>query len=155
MQEEIHRRLRALPAVHEVITRLEDETEFSPFLTNERSVARLTQCVRQVLQSTRENINRTISDLSFEEFEVSLWRWIKNELLQKLTNAESSLRRVINASGVVLHTNCGRALLAPEVARFVAEQAERYSNLELNIETGERGSRYIHVEGLLCCLTGA
>lgn len=154
MEQEIQRRLRALPAVHEVISRLEDEVEFSPFMTNERWLSRLTQCVRQVLQSARENVNRNFTD-TFEEYEASLWPSLINELVQKLTSVESSLRRVINATGVVLHTNCGRALLAPEVARVVAEQAERYSNLELNIETGERGSRYVHVEELLCHLTDA
>jgi len=154
VQQEIHRRLRALPAVHEVISRLEEETEFSPFMTNKGWLPRLTQCVRQVLQSARENINR-ISSGSFEEFEAFLWPWLIKEILQKLTSTQTSLQRVINATGVVLHTNCGRALLAPDVARFVADQAERYSNLELNIETGERGSRYVHVEELLCRLTGA
>jgi L-seryl-tRNA(Ser) seleniumtransferase len=154
VDQEKQRRLRTLPAVHEVISRLEHEEEFSPFLTNERPLPRLTQGVRQVLQKARENVNRNFTD-SFAEFEISLWSWLKTQLLQELTHPETSLRRVINGTGVVLHTNCGRALLAPEVARFVAEQAERYSNLELNIETGERGSRYVHVEELLCHLTGA
>lgn len=66
-----------------------------------------------------------------------------------------SLRRVINGTGVVLHTNLGRSLLAPAAARRVAEVAQSYSNLELDLETGERGSRYAHVESLLCRLTGA
>ncbi|MDR3541349.1 MAG: L-seryl-tRNA(Sec) selenium transferase [Desulfosporosinus sp.] len=154
MDQEKQRRLRALPAVHEVISRLEYEAEFSPFLANRRQLPRITRGVRQVLQKARENVNREFTD-SFDEFESSLWTWLKNQLLQVLNHPETSLRRVINATGVVLHTNCGRALLAPEVARFVAEQAERYSNLELNIETGERGSRYVHVEALLCHLTGA
>ncbi|AET70258.1 seryl-tRNA(Sec) selenium transferase [Desulfosporosinus orientis DSM 765] len=154
MQQEIHRRLRALPAVHEVISRLEDDKEFGPFMTNERSLPRVTRCVRQVLQNARETINETITN-SFEEFEASLWSTLRKEILEKLKTVETSLQRVINATGVVLHTNCGRALLAPEVARFVAEHAERYSNLELNIKSGERGSRYVHVEELLCRLTGA
>jgi len=154
VDQEKQRRLRALPAVHEVISRLELETEFSPFLTNERQLPRLTQGVRQVLEKARKNVNRNLAD-SFEEFESSLWSWLKSQLLLELTCPETSLRRVINATGVVLHTNCGRALLAPSVARFVAEQSERYSNLELNIETGERGLRYDHVEALLCDLTGA
>lgn len=154
MDQEKQRRLRALPAVHEVISRLEQEEELRPFLTNERQLPRLTQGVRQILQKARENVNRNFTD-SFAEFEISLWSWLKTQLLKELTHPETSLRRVINGTGVVLHTNCGRALLAPEVARFVAEQAERYSNLELNIETGERGSRYVHVEELLCHLTGA
>ncbi len=66
-----------------------------------------------------------------------------------------SLRRVINGTGVVLHTNLGRSLLAPAAARRAAEIAQSYSNLELDLETGERGSRYVHVESLLCSLTGA
>jgi L-seryl-tRNA(Ser) seleniumtransferase len=154
VDQEKQRRLRTLPAVHEVISRLEHDDEFSPFLTNERQLPRFTQEVRQVLQKARENVNRNYTD-SFAEFESSLWSWLKSQLLKELKRPETSLRRVINGTGVVLHTNCGRALLAPEVARFVAEQAERYSNLELNIESGERGSRYDHVEELLCHLTGA
>lgn len=154
MDQEKQRRLRTLPAVHEVISRLEQEEEFRPFLTNERQLPRLTQGIRQVLQRARETISRDLTD-SLAEFEASLWPWLKTSLIQELTRPETSLRRVINGTGVVLHTNCGRALLAPEVARYVAEQAERYSNLELNIETGERGSRYDHVEELLCHLTGA
>ncbi|MDQ7096201.1 L-seryl-tRNA(Sec) selenium transferase [Desulfosporosinus sp. PR] len=154
MEEEKQRRLRALPAVHEVLAQLETEAEFSPFLANKRDLPRLTHCVRQVLQKARENVYRNISS-SFADYESALWPWLKKELLQVLMFPETSLRRVINATGVVLHTNCGRALLAPEAARHVAAQAERYSNLELNIETGERGSRYVHVEQLLCQLTGA
>jgi len=154
VDQEKQRRLRTLPAVHEVISRLEQEEEFSPFLTNERQLPRLTQEIRQVLQKARETINLNHTD-SFAEFENSLWSWLKIQLLQELTQPQTSLRRVINGTGVVLHTNLGRALLAPEVARFVAEQAEKYSNLELNIETGERGSRYVHIEELLCQLTGA
>ena len=154
MDQEKQRRLRTLPAVHEVLYRLEQAEEFRPFLMKEKQLPRLTQGVRQVLQKARENINGNFTD-SFAEFENSLWSWLKTQLLQELTHPDTSLRRVINGTGVVLHTNCGRALLAPKVARFVADQAERYSNLELNIETGERGSRYVHVEELLCHLTGA
>lgn len=154
MDQEKQRRLRELPAVHDVISRLYDEPEFGPFLTNERQLSRLTKCVRQVLQNARENVCEN-SRGTFEEYAASLWSWIKNQLMKELTRSELSLRRVINATGVVLHTNCGRALLAQEVSRFVAEQAERYSNLELNLESGERGSRYVHVEALLCDLTGA
>ncbi|MGI6119359.1 MAG: L-seryl-tRNA(Sec) selenium transferase [Desulfosporosinus sp.] len=154
MDQEKQRRLRTLPAVHEVISRLEQDREFSPFLTNERQRLRLTHGVRQVLQKARENVNQIFSD-SFAEFENSLWPWLKTQLLKELTCPVHSLQRVINGTGVILHTNCGRALLAPEVAHYVAELAARYSNLELNIKTGERGSRYVHVEELLCHLTGA
>jgi L-seryl-tRNA(Ser) seleniumtransferase len=75
------------------------------------------------------------------------------ELLAEL--ARPSLRGVINATGVILHTNLGRAPLAAGAREAVARAAEGYSNLELDLESGERGSRHAHVEGLLTELTGA
>jgi L-seryl-tRNA(Ser) seleniumtransferase len=75
------------------------------------------------------------------------------ELLAELER--SSLRRVINATGVILHTNLGRAPLAASAREAVNRAAQGYSNLELDLKSGERGSRHAHVEGLLCELTGA
>ena len=66
-----------------------------------------------------------------------------------------SLRRVLNATGVVVHTNLGRAPLARAARQAVARTARGYSNLELDLSTGARGSRHVHVERLLCELTGA
>jgi L-seryl-tRNA(Ser) seleniumtransferase len=65
------------------------------------------------------------------------------------------LRRVLNATGVVVHTNLGRAPLAVEAQAAVARIAAGYSNLELDLSSGERGSRHDHVEELLRELTGA
>jgi L-seryl-tRNA(Ser) seleniumtransferase len=75
------------------------------------------------------------------------------ELLEQLDRP--SLRRVINATGVIVHTNLGRAPLAGPARAALAEAAAGYSNLELDLESGERGSRHSHVEALLCELTGA
>jgi L-seryl-tRNA(Ser) seleniumtransferase len=66
-----------------------------------------------------------------------------------------SLRRVLNATGVIVHTNLGRAPLAPEALARVEEAARGYSNLELDLEAGARGSRQDHVAALLGRLTGA
>jgi L-seryl-tRNA(Ser) seleniumtransferase len=66
-----------------------------------------------------------------------------------------SLRRVLNATGVVVHTNLGRAPLASAARAAVAAAAEGYSNLELDLATGERGSRHAHVVALLREVTGA
>jgi L-seryl-tRNA(Ser) seleniumtransferase len=74
------------------------------------------------------------------------------ELLVELE--QPSLRRVINATGVVLHTNLGRAALADEARRAVADAAG-YTNLEYQLDTGERGTRHAHVQQLLCELTGS
>jgi L-seryl-tRNA(Ser) seleniumtransferase len=72
-----------------------------------------------------------------------------------VTLERPSLRRVINATGVILHTNLGRAPLPASAREAVARAADGYSNLELDLDTGERGSRHAHVEDLLRELTGA
>jgi L-seryl-tRNA(Ser) seleniumtransferase len=71
------------------------------------------------------------------------------------SRSAASLVRVINATGVVVHTNLGRAPLPAEVARRVAEVAAAYSNLELDLATGERGERETHLEGRLRAILGA
>ena len=69
--------------------------------------------------------------------------------------AANSLRPVINASGVVVHTNLGRSPLAEQAEAAIRAVATGYSNVEFDLESGERGTRYSHVEGLICELTGA
>ncbi len=66
-----------------------------------------------------------------------------------------SLQPVINATGVIIHTNLGRALLSRRAQQALLQAASAYSNLEYNLEQGERGSRYVHAADLLCQLTGA
>ena len=66
-----------------------------------------------------------------------------------------SLRPVINATGIIVHTNLGRSRLAEDALRAVVEVAGNYSTLEYDVETGERGSRHSHVERLICDVTGA
>jgi L-seryl-tRNA(Ser) seleniumtransferase len=75
------------------------------------------------------------------------------ELLDDL--GRPSLRRAINATGVILHTNLGRAPLAAPALDAIAGVAHGYCNLELDLREGTRGSRHDHVERLLCELTGA
>jgi L-seryl-tRNA(Ser) seleniumtransferase len=77
-------------------------------------------------------------------------------LRQELATARAPhLRRVLNATGVIVHTNLGRAPLAAAALEQVAESARGYSNLEYDLEAGGRGSRQAHVAELLCRLTGA
>ena len=81
--------------------------------------------------------------------------WVRTIESALRDSIRPSLRRVINATGVVLHTNLGRAPLAEAAIRAIGHVAEGFSNLEYDIETGARGSRYSHCVGLLRQLTGA
>ncbi len=81
---------------------------------------------------------------------------IQQQVLERLQKADSaSLTRVINATGVVIHTNLGRAPLAEEAIQAMVEVARRYNNLEFDVLQGERGSRHSHVRDLLQNLSGA
>lgn len=107
------------------------------------------QAARQVLAAQRETIQRSLStDVSIETLEAEVIRTVES-------SSRPSLRKVINATGVVLHTNLGRAPLAQEALRQVLEVAGGYSNLEYDLEKGSRGRRDSHTEQLFRELLGA
>lgn len=107
------------------------------------------QAVREGIQQRREAILQgAASDGAIE----SLFPWIE-ERLAGLSGF--SLRPVINATGIVVHTNLGRSVLSREVLEHVCRIAGGYSTLEYDIEKGKRGKRYVHVQRLLRDITGA
>ena len=113
--------------------------------------ARVVEGLRSVIADVRERVSAGTDVVGIEQPELYA-REVEVQLAQK---DEPSLRAVINATGVVLHTNLGRAPL-PAVAReAMARAAHGYSNLEFDLEEGKRGSRYDHCVSLLCDLTGA
>lgn len=108
------------------------------------------EAVRQELDELRRGM------LSGEIQEVPEAEELERRILDRARrNAMPSLRGVINGTGVVLHTNLGRACLSEEAARAAYDVARSYSTLEYDVEKGARGLRYTHVEPLLCRLTGA
>lgn len=110
------------------------------------------RAIHMVLDQLRSAIGEG-KDIHDEDLEVeSVARRVLEELKQI---SRPSLRPVINATGVVIHTNLGRSLLAERVLRRFRPLSGGYSNLEYDLEAGKRGSRYVHVEGLLMELTGA
>ena len=100
---------------------------------------------------------RTVIDRAREEIRAGVDPGDLAERLQRELRAARtpSLRRVLNATGVIVHTNLGRAPLAEEALAQVVESARGYSNLELDLSSGTRGSRQDHVAALLRRLTGA
>jgi L-seryl-tRNA(Ser) seleniumtransferase len=112
----------------------------------------LKDLVAEFLDLCREEIRAGIvtdeSALSFATLAARAGAYVR-------ARSRPHFRRVVNATGVVIHTNLGRSILAAEAVAAVAEGCRHYSNLEMDLDTGQRGSRYSHVEKLLCRLTGA
>lgn len=108
----------------------------------------LVSVIRQRLESERLSVAAGKPCASLDDIVASVVNQL--ETLEKPT-----LRRVVNASGVILHTNLGRAPISQEALATMKAVSEGYSNLEFKLESGVRGSRHVHVEGLLCQLTGA
>jgi L-seryl-tRNA(Ser) seleniumtransferase len=150
MQAVRHELLRHLPSVDGLAQACRSGNGSGnplPKLLLEAARAVLERKRRQVLAATT-NEELSAIDLRHEalQAEVSIW------LMQ---TQQSHLRRVINATGVILHTNLGRALLSQAAVENVALLASHYSNLEYDLEHGQRGDRYVAVVGLLQRLTGA
>jgi len=140
--------LRRLPAVSLLLN-----TEPLASEAAGKAQAEVTAACRQAIDEVRAEILRGAEPGSEELLDVGAIAVRAARILAE--RSRPHLRRVINATGVVLHTNLGRSLLAGVAVANMAAVAESYSNLELDLATGERGSRYSHVEDLLIRLTGA
>jgi len=114
-----------------------------------------------VVDAVREeidNIRKKIVDLKEDiddNFKIDYRRLIDDIIENINGKKQMHLKKVINATGVVLHTNLGRALLSESIMDQISNVANNYSTLEFDIDTGKRGSRYSHVEDVLVKLTGA
>ncbi len=80
---------------------------------------------------------------------------VQSTMTRLFADVRPSLQPVINATGVIIHTNLGRALLSQRAREAMWQAASTYSNLEYDLEVGQRGSRYVHAADLLCRLSGA
>ena len=135
--------LRKLPSVEKVLQREEMQR-----LIDEKGRHLVVESVRRVIEETRRDI---IDGQPCPPLTVVLDRVINDVEIR----ARPSLRKVINASGVIVHTNLGRAPLSEEARAAMDMAAGGYSNLEYELDLGQRGSRYVHAEELLRHLTGA
>lgn len=142
--------LRTIPAIHRLIDHPQVQRLCADLqVPHELIVASAQQAAdewrEQIRNGTKQiNDERQMLELMVQDLHNNITEWLSPRL-----------RRVINGTGVVLHTNLGRSLLSESAIKQVIEAAAYYSNLEYDIESGERGSRHSHVEDLICRLTGA
>ncbi len=134
--------LRALPSVDALVSGLVGHAELADIPRR-----RVAETVREILAEERRRVLAGATAAGPTA--------LGERVAAALARGAFSLGRVINATGVVLHTNLGRALLSPLARERVLEAASGYTNLEMDIARKERGSRYVHVSGLLQRLTGA
>jgi L-seryl-tRNA(Ser) seleniumtransferase len=137
-------RLRRLPQVDEVLTR--DEVA-GLLAAHPRSL--VVGAVRDAIEEARSAL---LADPASEFTSDLLLASVSQRLVAR---ASRSPRSVVNATGIIVHTNLGRSILAEEAVEAVRDVARGYSTLEYDAERGERGSRHDHVEWLLTELTGA
>ena len=138
---------RHLPSVDSALSALDSTKNFKPL---PRPLVK--SLVNEFLDVCREEIRAGVVT---EAAQLEL-----DALLPRLTafvkaRSRPHFRRVLNGTGVVIHTNLGRSLLAKCAIEAVAEACGHYSNCEFDLSTGQRGSRYSHVEKILCDITGA
>jgi L-seryl-tRNA(Ser) seleniumtransferase len=139
----MHDELRKLPSVEKVLQRAEIQQA-----TQETGRTAVVESVRQAIDEARQEIANGQPCPSLSTL-------VERALLYLQGRNKPSLRKVVNATGVVIHTNLGRAPLSADARAAVDLVAEGYSNLEYDLGAGARGSRYLHAEQLLTQLTGA
>ena len=137
-----------LPSVDEI---LGDDSLKS--ILNEYPRSLVLDSVRQAIDEKRKLIIKL--DENNEGIEINNSDIIIDSIKKIKVNYSLSLKNVINGTGVVLHTNLGRSLLSESIKEEVWEIASKYSNLEYDIELGQRGSRYIHLVDIIKKLTKA
>ena len=120
------------------------------FFTESTPRAVIVDSVREVIEELRKDI------LEGRRNQMETKETLMTEIVARIGGKKKrSLRRVINATGVVLHTNLGRANLSEKACESILDVARNYTNLEYDIKKGSRGSRHDHVEKILTKITGA
>jgi len=139
---------RQIPSVDYL---LESSPVGGVLLTTPRAL--VLKAIHQILDELRGKIDRARTDDELPDLELNN---VVDQIVRRVSVlSQQGLRHVINATGVILHTNLGRSPLSKKVIEGLNSLAGCYSNLEYDLRTGKRGSRYVHVEEILMELTGA
>ncbi|HJX04022.1 MAG TPA: L-seryl-tRNA(Sec) selenium transferase, partial [Dehalococcoidia bacterium] len=135
--------LKHLPSVDRVISH-----KRLRILSNHFPQKLIVEHARRILELHRQKIKEGGHVFSLDQ--------MVEEIVSDMESlCEPSLRPVINATGVILHTNLGRAVLSSSAIKAMESVSSSYSNLEFDISKGSRGSRHVHVEKVICEVTGA
>ena len=137
-----------LPSVDEVM-----ESEEIRYLLKEFPRKLVVEFAREAISNKRKEILK-LNDSSKEPY-IDIKNIIEYTINKTKLEYSLSLKKVINATGTVIHTNLGRSLLSEDIKDEVWNLSSRYSNLEYNLEKGERGSRYSHIINIIKRLTNA
>ncbi|MED9948167.1 MAG: L-seryl-tRNA(Sec) selenium transferase, partial [Peptacetobacter hiranonis] len=113
------------------------------------------ESIREVIDINRKTIVAIKTEEEAEKFSLTMEKVIEETEKKARDNYALSLKKVINGTGTVLHTNLGRSLISEKIKDEIWTAASRYSNLEYDLEKGERGSRYVHLTDMIKRLTGA
>ena len=148
MDERRQSQLRQLPGVDRIIDHAAADGAFDDV---PRSV--LIPAIRAAIDSLRDRIVRSEEPVDAACFsQAAIVADVRKRTARVMT---PNLKRTVNATGIVVHTNLGRSLLSAAVIDNLTTISSRYSNLEFDLATGRRGSRYSAVAGILCELSGA
>ena len=137
--------LRALPAIDKLLATL---------CLKELAVSQPHILIVEAAQQTVDGLRRRLLDEKATLPDLDLETVVAQVAARVAELASPSLRRVINVTGTLLHTNLGRAPLCSNALQAVTMVAQGYSNLEYDLDAGQRGKRFTHVEELICKLTG-
>ena len=138
---------KMIPKVDQIL-----DNEVIKDLLDKNSKNLVMESIHEELDNIRNNISNGYDKNIISNKIENLIDNIKDNLMNKKT---FSLRNVVNASGVVIHTNLGRSVLNNEIFENIKKVSIGYSNLEYNLEKGERGSRYSHLSEIIKKITGA
>ncbi|MEE0343525.1 MAG: L-seryl-tRNA(Sec) selenium transferase [Eggerthellaceae bacterium] len=145
--QSIQEALRSLPSVEEILQNLSLNKKNALFADLPHALK--ADIIRKEIDARRSAI------LASQQADTDASSITEAVIDQLELQANPSLRRVVNATGIIVHTNLGRSVLADEALASVIEVAKGYSTLEYDTQAMERGSRHIHYEELICALTGA
>lgn len=140
--------LRALPKIDYILNekKLEKYKESVAYYT-------FLPCIKETIEKYRNIILKDLEDFSGEE---DLKNKILIEIIEKLKiEKRKNIEKVFNCTGTIIHTNLGRSVFSKDIGNIVGNILSGYNNLEYDIETGKRGSRYKNLEKLICNVVGS